>query len=248
MHDLAFADAARPTQVRCLRLVLRDYSLGHELLLLRSRNPLLCLPEAEFNELSLAEQIFAIRSAVAVCHQSWSDSQKPQRGIYLWSWLTRHADYASEIAEFRNYLNAAHQFLPRPSQTAVEASLGRQQKGRNLGAPFLAQLVNFIAPRVRQFDVGVVSVWDFPFAIAHHLYFSQLESDGGMYIENQDECDTRTKEDQIMTEFRAEQSGRIARGEIDEATGFEIDKETGELIDPATSARIPRFNQEQSTP
>ena len=51
MHDALFADAARPERVSILHLLMLDYSIGHELLLWRQRNPLVTLSRAGFEAL-----------------------------------------------------------------------------------------------------------------------------------------------------------------------------------------------------
>ena len=59
MSSIVFADALRPSPVRILRLPMRPYSLGHELILLQQRNPLLFLTPDEFGKLTI-EQAAAV--------------------------------------------------------------------------------------------------------------------------------------------------------------------------------------------
>ena len=66
MHELFFADAARPTPCVVLRLPLRPYAIGHELRLLARRNPFLCLSRSAFDELPVAQQITALVTAIVV--------------------------------------------------------------------------------------------------------------------------------------------------------------------------------------
>lgn len=241
MHDFAFADAARPTPVRCLRIPLREYTLGHELLLLRARNEIFCQPQEDFDNLPLEIQTYALRSAVLACSQTWNESQDKQGGIYLWTWLARKCDHQEELAKFRAYLDAAHVMLPRPTPLATEISVGKQpQKGRNLGSPFLAQLVNFIAPRLGALSSDLKIVWDFPFALATHLYFTHLETEGAMYIENAEEAQHRRTETEAQADYKRQFEADVAAGLIDRDTGYQIDPETKLLIDPISQKLIKR--------
>src|SRR5579884_1995299 len=69
MHDLQFADAVRPARVVVLKLPLRPFSIGHELLLYRERNPLLF--NGNFSEGQLHK---ALVQAANICSQSWSEN------------------------------------------------------------------------------------------------------------------------------------------------------------------------------
>ncbi len=201
MHEIAFADAARPTRVACLRLNLRDYSLGHELLLQREENPLLILSPDDFNKLDLALQILSLKRAVLICSQTWRENQRPHRWLRLWNWLCRHSDYPAEIAIFRNYLEAGRRLLPRPTEEAdIIANGEREERGRAFGAPFLAQLYNFIAPRLR------TEPWDVSYAFSAALYFTHLESEGVFRIENLREAEISAEMDGHRAAVAAEES------------------------------------------
>jgi hypothetical protein len=196
MHDLAFADAARPTRVACLRLQLLDYSIGHEILLLQQRNPLLCLARDDFDTLPLAEQILAVKSAALICCQTWRQNQTRHRWLRLWGWLTRKSNYALAIAEFRNYLDEAHRLLPIPGREEDEIANGeRDDHGRESGAPFLAQLLNYISA----FQHFSISAFDFPYPLASALYLAHLESEGRIRIANRKETEIAME----MNEHRA---------------------------------------------
>jgi hypothetical protein len=207
MHELAFADAARPTRFACLRLPLRDYTLGHEILLLRQRNPLLLLAQSDFNALPEADQIFAIKRAALVCAQDWAANTGRQKWIGLWGWLTRHADYPLAIAEFRNYLAVARSFPPIPDQETYEiaAGLSRDEmadRGRELGAPLLAQVLNHIG--AQRLPLGVATVYDVPFSLAVWLYFTHMEDAGRLRILNRKEAEVAAE----MAAHRAEIAAR----------------------------------------
>lgn len=203
MHELTFADAARPTPVVCLRLRLHTYTLGHETLLLKERNAVFVCQNEQFSQIPIEQQIFAIKRFVLICSQTWEENHARQKWLNLWGWLTRKADYSVELAEIRNYLAAAHEIFPAPSSEADEIENGKPEKGRALGSPYLAQLVNFASTRLNVF--GVTNVFNVPFALCGALYFSKLEADGTYRIENAKEYETRSKLDAIRFEYEAEQ-------------------------------------------
>lgn len=70
MHEFTFSDVAIPAQHFCLTLPLRDYSIGHRLLFMRQRNPLVFGDEAAFNQLPSETKIFWLIESVTVCNQT----------------------------------------------------------------------------------------------------------------------------------------------------------------------------------
>jgi hypothetical protein len=209
MHDLAFADAARPTPVVVLKLPLRDYSLGHELLLLQSRNPLLCASETEFNDLPHRNQVMAIRNAVWICSNTWEQNEFEwfsASKAKIWSWLSKRSNIPLAIAEFRNYLATGRQLLPTPSVDDYLAANGispeHRPEGRCYGRPWLAGLYNFIAPQWR----GSNSPWNCGFGFAGMLYQAHLESVGGYFIENDRELETRLEMAEHREHFAREEA------------------------------------------
>lgn len=196
-HDLAFADAARPSRVVCLRLLLKPYSIGHELLLWRARNPLLLATQQEFNELPVAEQIHSLFRAVSICSRDWFGNQKPEKWVRLWGWTVRNTDWLLAIADFRNYLASGRAMLPVLSASipedveAYEISNNDEKLGgggRALGAPFIPQLIIFLASVLR---IEHDKLWDYPYALAANLYFTHLENEGRLNIENYKETEIK---------------------------------------------------------
>lgn len=210
MHELTFADILRPRGYSCLGVRLLPYSIGHEATLLRYRNALLLLDEGDFNDLSLSEQINAIRAAALICSMDWESSQKEQKGLYRWQWFTRKADYPAEIATFRNYLSDAKVCFPSPSAEAYNSAHGiadgEEKPGRQPGAPFLAQIAMFSANYCDKF--GFSSVYDFPYALATALYFAKAEEDGRFRIQNHKELEEQIAIDKITQEVREEELAR----------------------------------------
>lgn len=211
MHDLSFADAVRPVRVRVLKLDLREYSLGHEALLLSGRNALLLSRPEAFAELPMEQQVFAVKTAALICSSTWKENQKPSRWLRLWSWATRKANYPLAIADFQNYLAAGRVLPPAPDSHACEVLYGKEDdKGRTLGSPMLAQLYNWVAHNRELFHME--HPWDAPYALAGTLYFAALETEGRARIENAAEADERLAFEKIQEEVAAEEAAGITHG------------------------------------
>jgi len=177
MHDAAFADATRPTPVVVLHYPLRDYSIGHELLLQRLGNPLVEATPDVFASLGEPEQRTAVYQAALICHNTWAQNQKPERWLKLFQWVRRHDPIAPAVVAFREYRNEA-MLLPRVKCAHPE------EPGRIPGAPFLARVVLFLVTEMRlteeqAFDTGMRK--------ACFYYFSYAESQGGIHILNDDD-------------------------------------------------------------
>ena len=174
MHEIAFADAARPARCVILKLGLLDYSIGHELLLFRERNPLALYTPESFKELPMAVQIQSLLQAVCICERNWSDNQKPIKWLRLWAWLNRKTDYLAEIEKFQAYRNAVGDF-----PTVRMPKYGGKGDFHYFGAPEAARLVNYIS----QFH-PCSEPFDFPLGLARMLYSAHSESQGAIWIEN----------------------------------------------------------------
>jgi hypothetical protein len=228
MHEFLFADAARPLPWSCLRLPLRTYSIGHELLLIQQRNPLICLTQEEFNALPALEQIVALRRAVMVCSRDWSGNQKTERFVRLWVWwCDRTCNYPLEIANFRNYLAAAHQDFPPPNERADEVCANtkgyepmRTMRGRTYGSPHLARLMLFVESRLDSLGIHSKLVYDAPMALANQLYVTHLEVDGSCRVENHEEREEHLNWQRILAETKAEEEAEIARQKANTPAGM----------------------------
>lgn len=187
MQETLFADAARPATAVILRLRLLDYSIGHEILLQRQRNPLVTLSWEDFNKLKLTEQITALLRAVLVCSQTWEQNKKPQKWVWLWSWLNRKENYPLAIADFFNYRLSGSTF-------PVTTKLGESEAGRRFGGPLLARVIDKVAPLYGR------ETMDCPLGFSYWLYFSAMEAEGCVKIENQEERQTREEVDRALQE------------------------------------------------
>jgi hypothetical protein len=209
MNDLAFADCARPTPVAILRLALMPYSLGHEVLLLKERNPFVMCHVEQFSDLPLEQQIYAVKRAALICSQGWRSNHGRQKWLRLWGWLTSKSDYALAIAEFRNYLNEGRMLPSPPSRHAVEVLYGKEdEKGRAMGSPLAAQLYNYVCANLGKFNVTPATAWDAPYSLAGMLYFAELESAGQIRIENAAEAGEQAELEKIQREIEEEQAAQ----------------------------------------
>lgn len=217
-HELAFADVVRPTPVVVLKLPLAEYSLGHELLLLRRRNALVILPEREFSKLDYWEQLHAIREAVWLCSDPFSERDQFERpkGFMLgfrWNeWKRRRwvkglkkflpMEYALASADFRNYLAASRPNIPTAGKHACDALYPDDgaARGRSFGQPLVLSLYHFVItlPTAERPKCA----WDFPFARAMWLFFAKLEAEGNYRIENFEEREEQAVYDEAVAEAR----------------------------------------------
>lgn len=190
LHDLAFADANRPAPVRVLRLVLKPYSIEHEIRLRAARNPLLLLPEEEFNGIPTAAKIAALKNAVMICENdsaalrnletptlfNWRIRWHRFKLKLAWLWLSPN-EYPIGIAEFRNYLRAG---------TTCPYLIPPQESGRAFGGPLTARLVQFL---VFQLGKSEEQALDYPYGAACWHYFVWNEAQGNVNIINETELD-----------------------------------------------------------
>jgi hypothetical protein len=179
MNILAFADAARPARSVILGLLMLDYSIGHEIILLRQRNELVC---GGFEQLSEPGQRTAIIRAVLVCSRDWR--QKPHRWLRLWGWMIRKADFALAVADFRNY---------RAAGTTFPNILPAKEESRELGSPFLARLIAFAG-----FN------YDAPLGMLLWSFYAGAEAEGCCMVENETERQIRGQIRDEITQHEAD--------------------------------------------
>ena len=216
-HELLFADAARPPAAVVLRLPLRPYSLGHELILLQERNPLL-FDESAFADLPAADQRRAVIRAALICARRWTEQDELPPNLRAWQQLLeKHPpNYPLEIAHWRIYFNAAHTCFPAPDPRADDICSGSggyepmtALRGRPLGAPHLARLINFVTERDLATRLcGCAVAFDVPYGLANSLYAAHSEAEGGIRIESAAEQQAKAEWDKIVAEARAEEQNR----------------------------------------
>jgi hypothetical protein len=198
MNEEAFADATRPTPRVILRLLMLDYSIGHELFLTARRNPLLFLAAKDFADLPDEAQRLAVCEAALVCSQPWKSLKLRQRWLRIWGWLIRKEDFAAAAAEFLAY-RAAGSRCPRIADPWA-ADEEPAEKGRALGSPWHARMINFL----RGQGIPNDEVMDYPLGKATFEFFAHMEDESRVKVENADERETREGVERLEAEARAE--------------------------------------------
>jgi len=157
------------------------------------------MPESEFNLLPFANQVFHLLEAVYVCGQSYAHRKKLEQGagpidrllnwIKVKAWHRRRkreeTDWALELSNFRAYLNAARLVTDpktkKDGQPFLPTASTPDAKGRALGTPYDASLLQFL---IRELRVSEVDAYEYPLALAEIHYLSWLEREGAIRILN----------------------------------------------------------------
>ena len=215
-QEFHFADCVLPQRHVVLGLPLREYSLGHRLLFLRQRNPLLWSAQADFDLLPFETQAAWLIEAVTVCNQTyawrsglendltgelekkfkadskkWADARvELQKQFQAENPKATLADWwAQEIAKFRNYI---------ASQTVITDIEARRDP-----FPFLpCQSVPEATGRSlgSPYDASLIQfllasrlcqnaaeAMEYPFGLAEMHYLTHLEHEGALRIMNNEE-------------------------------------------------------------
>lgn len=230
MHEFQFSDSILPARPGVLNLALRDYTLGHELLLLRNRNAFILLSESTFNQLDPDAQQRELRRAVLICCDDWSYHQRLGQSSFMGWRLRWHnfnvrllqrrvsgADIPLAIADFRNYLAEAHETLPAPDERADEICADangydsiKSLRGRSFGAPHHARLLNFVTAGRLWEQYGFTTPYDFPLRLAQQLYVTQLETEGAARVENSTELEEKENWAQMVEKVKARREKEAA--------------------------------------
>lgn len=199
MNPFLFADATRPKPVRVLRLLMLNYSIGHELILQSERNALL---SPEFDSLPVNEKCFAIIRAALICSRSYEENHYPHRWLRLWNFMIVRDDFFKAIKDFQEYRFKGSTYPVPPDKEADQIANGKDESGRMLGGELLPRLVNFISPRAK--SLGFKTVFNVDYGFALHLFFNDLEMEGRMKIENEREKQVRAELDEHLNAIKKE--------------------------------------------
>ena len=182
---------------------------------MHQRNPLVFGEEAEFNKLPDETRIFWLIESVTVCNQTYADrlslEKSPTKAMLkkfakdskVWRKSRERAQaqflkqtdadlsgwWAAEIVEFRNYLNASRIItdykLKREPFPFLPCAPVPDAKGRSFGAPYEAQLIQFLIRS--RLCPNAAEAMEYPFALAEMHYLTHLEHEGALQIMNADE-------------------------------------------------------------
>ncbi len=203
MHELRLAHAVLPEPKIVLGILLRPYSLFHELILQKENSPLL------FPSGSATATRAHLTQAVLICCQSFEEYRRgyfefsPWLRLKLWAGrgTMRRAERRSSIRQeserFSRYRDSGLMALPR----SLMPSNGRE--GREPGAPFVLIIHQFISWRKGLTDAAA---WDYPAGLAIQNWQCYHEQEGALRIHNQAEEDARIETDKVLAEIAAEES------------------------------------------
>ena len=179
MHELAFANSFRPPEQILFGVKMENYSIGHELALVRQGNPLATYTAKSFSELPTIAKRLALAMAIEVCGNVRSLFRKWRLAFLIHRLSDESLSYAIEA--FDTYRRFGSEDLPMqkmPRQHGVPFHY--------FGAPELARLINYVADH-HQTLIAVHfggSPLNFPVGLARVLYSTQLETDGAIWIKN----------------------------------------------------------------
>lgn len=175
MHEALLAQGALPAPTYVFGMLMRPYSLGHELQLLRESNPLVSGGGANAKREDLAQ-------AVLICCQSFEECRRMHLDWFLplkvWLWRRRVKRFPTEphIRAFVEYRETGSLEFPLSEGLKPGRSTPRYP-----GAPFLLRLYQFVAINL---GVGHATAWDYPYGLAKMQWAAYWEQEGGLEIYN----------------------------------------------------------------
>lgn len=191
MHEAVLARAALPAPTVVYGLLMRPFSLGHELFLLREGNPLL--------DAQTPKGVTAVHLAQAalICCQSWDENRgaaldwfrRPK--MALWRWLVRRTNIEREIWRFIAYRDEG-QLEFRLSDVAK----ADKATPRAPGTPFLLRLQQWLMLSLR---LQEAEAWDYPAGLAKMRWAAYWEQEQGLDVYNQHDAEF----DQFIAEQEA---------------------------------------------
>lgn len=149
---------AIPDPTTCLKLPLRPYALGHELLLLRI--------ESQFVQEGCPD-LSALVLACLICSQDFHSAEKALRSRWLktfclfWGWRCRKLNFGEEVLRFIAYRSAGLWHPP------INQIIGGERKTRKLKAPVEFGLLHFL---MHDLHLAYDAAMNFPMAIGHELW------------------------------------------------------------------------------
>jgi hypothetical protein len=189
MQDQAFADATRPTPRVILGVSLLDYSIGHELILQRERNPLLYCQPGDFKDLRALRE--AIGHALEVCSRTWEQNHRKIKIRFGIWWRLNIVDPTAVALLFSQYRFSGSSF--------PEMWTGDDERGRPLGSPFLARVLDYAASRFG------LAAYDRPLGEIQWLYLAHSEAEGCCLVANEEEGQVNAEFAQHQADYAREQ-------------------------------------------
>ena len=180
MHEEILYRAACPAPAVVMGLLLRPYSLGHDLRLTGLGNPLHNSDSATPRQLS---------EAVLICSQGWRETERMPWDFLLsfkmWHWRRRvrvwQCKAETELARFIQYRNEGS--LEFPPSGVIDPS--RPGGTKVAGAPFVLRLHHFLVMHLRLTEA---EAWDYPLGLAKCRWGCYWEEYGDAALYNEMEA------------------------------------------------------------
>lgn len=177
MHEPLLAQAALPAPRVVLGMLLRPYSLGHDVWLVREGSQL----HPDSTRQATLPDLFR---AVLICCQTWEESKAMPfdwfAGLKLWLWrkrLGRKIDFLAELASFREYQTFGS--LEFPLSDVAQPSRGPAPRAP--GSPFVLRLHQWLMQHHRLTES---EAWDYPLGLAKMRWACFWESEQGLDVYN----------------------------------------------------------------
>ena len=171
--ESTWADRSFQDPFTVLKLRLRPYSCGHEILLSRLRSPLITGGNLSFDDLFVA---------CLICSQPFSVGIELIRSpwkirVFGWFWkrLITRCDLQSELAAFNEYLKSGF-WCPPVNEVVSGASV------RTLRAPRVYRLIPMLCA---QLGIDEERALDFPLARANAYYAAMADKAGEIDLESE---------------------------------------------------------------
>ena len=178
MHESLLYRAAAPVPSVVMGLLLRPYSIGHDLRLTGLGNPLHNSDSATPRQLS---------EAVLICSQGWRETERMpwdfmlRFKLALWRRRCRGMDAKAELEKFIRYRNEGSLEFP-PSEIQDPSRSGSTKVA---GSPFALRLHHFLMFHLRLTEA---EAWDYPLGLAKCRWGCYWEEYGGSSIYNEIEA------------------------------------------------------------
>ncbi len=191
MHEQTLAKAAAPAPTVVLGLLLKPYSLGHDVRLTGLGNPLSDSDKATPRQLS---------AAVMICSQTWRECERmpwdPLIRLKLWLWRrrARGLDFKTELARFIRYRNEGSLEFPGSGVSRNNSS----GDCRVAGTPLVLRIQQFL---MLHFNLKEHEAWDYPAGLA--------KCRCGCYWEENGDWQVYSEVEHSLDQYKAQEDAKL---------------------------------------
>ena len=162
-----------------MRMALLPYSIGHEIMLTKTSNPLATYAQESFAELEEPIQRAKLFSACFICKRSWVGNRRPIKWVALTIAFRQKCKTTEEVAKFQSYRGAGQEDFPTRRMPRTQGV-----PYHYFGAPAVSRLLLFVTREHLFRDFGFETPFDFPMALARQLYSADMEARENLWVEN----------------------------------------------------------------